>query len=215
MKIYWSLKQVPELSAQPWRNRNIVFKVCCSRHMLHAEPNRWSILAYLAVLALPSAGMALASYLLPRSEFSGLLVALAGCAGFLAGLFLHFQIAVNYLRPFLRNYVQTVEPNGVAQLEAKTARDAWRTQARADLRRPRTWLIFAGLYVATYVLVAGLMFILNLVVPHLPWISKPYVNPDPPPLITAFYCANLVPVLLVLGWIALYFGGEPKRLRKN
>jgi hypothetical protein len=83
----------------------------------------------------------------------------------------------------------------------------WRVRARADLRRPGTWLLFVGLYAGTFLLVATTMYLLNLVVPLLPWIDKPYVSPDPPPLITAFYCANLGLVALVIGGLALYILG--------
>ncbi|MGA2140579.1 MAG: hypothetical protein ABSH14_17115 [Verrucomicrobiia bacterium] len=99
--------------------------------------------------------------------------------------------------------------------ESKVRRAAWRAQARADLRRPRTWLILASLYVATFLLVAGVMFVLDLIVPHLPWISKPYVSPDPPPLVTAFYCANLVPALVIVVGLLLYCFYDPKRMESR
>jgi hypothetical protein len=99
--------------------------------------------------------------------------------------------------------------------ETKARRAAWRAQARADLRRPSTWVIFAVLYAATYVLVAVVTSTLEVVVPHLPWIPKPYVNPDPPPLVLAFRCANLIAVMLPLLWITLYFGYDPNKVRKR
>ena len=55
------------------------------------------------------------------------------------------------------------------------------------------------------------MFVLNLIVPHLPWISKPYVSTDPPPLILGFYCANLIPAMLVIAVPVLYIWGGPHR----
>ena len=96
--------------------------------------------------------------------------------------------------------------------DPKERRKAWRAQARLDLRRPWFWCFMGCLYVATFLGVAALMFILDLVVPHLPWISKPYVDPDPPPLITAFYCANLIPAMLVIAIPVLYIIGEPRRI---
>ena len=99
--------------------------------------------------------------------------------------------------------------------ETKARRAAWRAQARADLRRPRTWIIFAGLYVGTYLLVAFTIFILDWTVPFLPWIPKPYINYDPPPLVTAFYCANLVIGMSLLLMIVLYFFYDPKRMEKR
>src|ERR1035438_1761614 len=99
--------------------------------------------------------------------------------------------------------------------EAKARRAAWRAQARADLRRPRIWVIFVSLYAATYVLVALVTSSLELVVPHLPWIPKPYVNLDPPPLVLAFLCANGVAGMSPLLWIALYFGYDPSKVSKQ
>jgi hypothetical protein len=92
--------------------------------------------------------------------------------------------------------------------DAKSRRKAWRVQARKDLRRPRTWIAFASLYVATFLLVTVVAFILKIV-PDLPWISKPYVDPDPPPLVLGFYCANLIPAMLLVAIPALYaMGGQ-------
>ena len=77
--------------------------------------------------------------------------------------------------------------------------------------RPRIWIFFACLYVVTFVLVATIMFILDLVVPLLPWIPKPYDDPDPPPLVTAFYCANLIPAMLLVVVPLLYISGGTQR----
>jgi hypothetical protein len=95
--------------------------------------------------------------------------------------------------------------------ESKSRRAAWRARARADLRRPRTWIILASLYVATFLLVASVP---NLIVPHLPWISKPYVNPDPPPLVTAFYSANLVLAGTFIAGLLAYCFGDPANMTK-
>ena len=90
----------------------------------------------------------------------------------------------------------------------KSNREPWlRRYGRDQLLRPRLWIFIVCLYGATFLLVAILMFVLGWVVPHLPWISKPYVSPDPPPLVTAFYCANfvlgfilvLLPILFIVG----------------
>jgi len=90
----------------------------------------------------------------------------------------------------------------------KSASEPWhRRYGRDQLFRPQLWLFIAVLYGVSFLLVALLMFVLEWLVPHLPWISKPYVSPDPPPLITAFRCANFVlgfvavmlPVLFVVG----------------
>src|SRR5438309_5447696 len=108
MKIYWSLKQIPELAGLSRRERNIAFKAFCSQHMMHARPNRWSIAAWFAVFFLMPGSMVLARSLLEISESSDLVVALAGCAGFILGIFLHFQISANYMRRFVRDHTQTI-----------------------------------------------------------------------------------------------------------
>lgn len=80
-------------------------------------------------------------------------------------------------------------------------RQPWhRRYGREQLFRPWFWVFVAGLYAATFLIAAILMFVLSWIVPHLPWISKPYVSPDPPPFVTAFRCANFV-----LGFIGILF----------
>jgi hypothetical protein len=88
--------------------------------------------------------------------------------------------------------------------EAKERRKAWRAQARADLRRSSFWIFMACLYVTTFLLISLLMFILNLMDPYLPWIPKNHVRTDPPPLVVGFYCANLIPAMLVVAIPLLY-----------
>lgn len=81
----------------------------------------------------------------------------------------------------------------------KRKSDPWlRRYGRGQLLRLGFWIAVACVYAISFLLVAVLMFVLGWIVPHLPWIPKPYVNPDPPPLVTAFYCANFV-----LGFIAV------------
>lgn len=81
---------------------------------------------------------------------------------------------------------------GTAKLEP------WlRRYGRFELLRPRFWICVVCVYVAVFLIVAALMFVLSWLAPHLPWIPQPYINPDPPPLVTAFYCANFM-----LGFIA-------------
>jgi hypothetical protein len=89
------------------------------------------------------------------------------------------------------------------------ARKAWRAKAREELRRPRFWLLIAFLYVATFVISAALMSALDWIVPQLPWTPKPYESPDRPPVATAFYCANMIPISLLVTIPLLYFMGWP------
>ena len=90
----------------------------------------------------------------------------------------------------------------------KSNHEPWlRRYGRDELLSPKLWAVVGCLYAATFLLVAALMFLLAWVVPHLPWISKPYISPDPPPLDTALRCANfvlgfiaiLLPILFVVG----------------
>lgn len=96
--------------------------------------------------------------------------------------------------------------------KVKARRNAWRAKARADLRRPSVWIFFGCLYVAVFVLVSVLSSILSLIVPHVPWISKPYVSTDPPPLVLGFYCANLLPLTLVVFAPIAYIFPPPWRI---
>jgi hypothetical protein len=50
MKIYWTLKDVPELASLPPKERRRVHELCLRQHFLYARPSRWSMLAYAACL---------------------------------------------------------------------------------------------------------------------------------------------------------------------
>src|ERR1035437_2033271 len=81
----------------------------------------------------------------------------------------------------------------------KTKSEPWlRRYGRDQLLRPWFWIGVVCVYAVSFLLLAVLMFVLGWIVPHLPWIPKPYVSPDPPPLVTDFYCSNFV-----LGFIAV------------
>ena len=100
--------------------------------------------------------------------------------------------------------------------EEQTARRiVWRAGQRAELRRLKTWIAFGGLYITVYLLVFVTTTVLNSIVPHLPWLSKPYVDHDPPPFITAFYCANFVAAALPIGWIVDYYIYDPNKKRNE
>lgn len=84
---------------------------------------------------------------------------------------------------------------------------------RAKFLGPYLLVVIASVYAFVYLAVAGLMFVLNLIVPHLPWISKPYVSPDAPPLVTAFYCANFVLGYMVIAVPIIYIVGPQRQIR--
>src|SRR5689334_1312773 len=97
--------------------------------------------------------------------------------------------------------------------EAKERRKAWRAQARADLCRPGFWFLLACLYVFTFLLVTVMMFVFNFLGPYIPWLPQPYVSPDPPPLVAAFYCANFILAFLMICIPPLYLWGGPRKDR--
>ena len=81
---------------------------------------------------------------------------------------------------------------------------------RAKFLSPWLLVIIVGVYAAVFLAVTVLMYVLGWIVPHLPWIPKPYVSPDPPPLVTAFYCANMVGAFMVIAVPVVYILG-PRR----
>lgn len=113
--------------------------------------------------------------------------------------------------------VDELETLGLRRMDAETKarRVAWRAQARADLLRPRTWIMLVSLYAATFLAVATLMFLLDWIVPHFPWIQKPYESLDAPPLVTAFYCANAIPAFALVFGILLYCFYDPRKIEKT
>lgn len=92
---------------------------------------------------------------------------------------------------------------------AKAALKQYKATQRAQLRRPRNLAILAVFYAATYALVWLIEKSLLPILPHLPWIAKDWVNPDPPPHIVAFYCANLVAGFLFGAGVLLYIFCPP------
>jgi hypothetical protein len=93
----------------------------------------------------------------------------------------------------------------------KTKLEPWlRRYGRAELLRPWFWIVVACFYAVTFLLVAVLTFILGWIAPNLPWLPEPYVSPDPPPLVTAFYCANFVLGFFIM-WVPILFIFGPRR----
>ncbi len=105
IKIYWSLKQVPELAELTWRERNLALKQFSTRYILRARPSWSGLVAYLAPAPLIRiAGIFAARALWPFPTSIDLAEAVAACAGFFFGLFLSFQISVSRLARFLRDH---------------------------------------------------------------------------------------------------------------
>ena len=63
------------------------------------------------------------------------------------------------------------------------------------------WIPFA-FGVLTFCLVAPLMALLNLVVPHLPWIPKDH--PIEPAIETAWLCARFFTGMMLVLWVVLF-----------
>src|SRR4051794_23726945 len=93
----------------------------------------------------------------------------------------------------------------------KPNREPWHLRfGRAKFLHPRLLVVFGIVYGTIFLIVAALMYILNWLGPHLPWLSKPYISPDPPPLVTAFYSANLIGGFTAFMALVVYLGG-PRR----
>jgi len=98
----------------------------------------------------------------------------------------------------------------------KTKAEPWRLRfGRAKFLRPRLLLYVAGAYAVIFLLVAVVTYVLGWVAPRLPWLSKPYISPDPPPLLTAFYCANLVLGFMIVSVVVVYIVGPDRRIRRS
>jgi hypothetical protein len=104
MKIYWSLKQVPELADLSPKRRRRAHDACMRKYFFEAPLTRWSRFAF--VLFLVSIGLPLFIY---EEGFSGRhsLVVLFGvvAGGIQAGWFLMEQLAIPIIRPFYHQFI--------------------------------------------------------------------------------------------------------------
>src|SRR6266852_1909082 len=109
MKIYWRLKDVPELAPLAPKERRRVHELCLRRHFLYTRPKRRSIAAYIACL---SCGISVGvlgifgSSLLARVGVSdcGWCSFVALIFGMMLGWFLFTRIAIPSLRPFYTEF---------------------------------------------------------------------------------------------------------------
>ncbi len=109
MKIYWSLKSVPELSELPRKQRRHVHEQCLQLHFFRARATARSLLAFLACLAVSAAcvslGVIVCSWIgIPWSLWDTLAPALVG---FECGRFVLSRIAIPVLRPFYGEFIET------------------------------------------------------------------------------------------------------------
>jgi hypothetical protein len=102
MPIFWSLKQIPELSGLSPQQRRLVFGTCYRRHMFSAPITFWSVTACVLALILWLGAAALTGPILDWDDYRGLLLVLLGVA---SGWFILSRTAMNHLRPFYRRYL--------------------------------------------------------------------------------------------------------------
>jgi hypothetical protein len=96
MNVYWSLKQIPELSGRSWQERRNGFRRFRS-HTFRARVDRWSITAWVAPILIVW-GSAFASSFL--SDVPGACVLAVGGLG---AIWLHFLVMVNHMGRCLRS----------------------------------------------------------------------------------------------------------------
>ena len=107
MKIYWTLKDVPELAALPPKERRRVHELCLRQHFLYARPTRRSVLAYAACLICAILVGVLGGDLLRLLSGRESLWFTVGAMniGMMMGWGLFSRIAIPSLRPFYGGFI--------------------------------------------------------------------------------------------------------------
>src|SRR3989442_211695 len=106
MKIYWRLKEVPELAPLAPKERRRVHEICLRRHFLCARPTPRSVAAFVALLSCGIAVGILGTALLARVGASDPLWNIAAMTiGGMLGWFLLTQISLPSLRPHYTEYL--------------------------------------------------------------------------------------------------------------
>ena len=108
MKIYWSLRNVPELASLAPADRRSVHDACLRRYFLGAPAMRRSLIAYLMMILCPAALVGLTASVLHAFRVTApvWLIALIAAAGAMLGHFVFSRIAVAHLRQFYQDYIQ-------------------------------------------------------------------------------------------------------------
>jgi hypothetical protein len=109
MKIYWSLRDVPELAPLSPAERIRIHEACLNRHFFKAQVTRTSLTAFIVMLILcPVALVALMTWMI--QIFGGTtplwLIFLTMVVGATLGRFVFSRIAVAHLRQFYSEYIQ-------------------------------------------------------------------------------------------------------------
>ena len=111
MKIYWTLKSVPELASLTRKQRCRVHEQCLRRHFWYAGPTWRSVVGYSAFI-FTVAGFVLAGESILRlfgvghSFWTTVVCAFIGAV---VGSFVISQIAISMLRPFYQEFIETCE----------------------------------------------------------------------------------------------------------
>jgi len=108
MKIFWRLKDVPELAPLVPEERRRVHEVCLRRHFLCTRPTPRSAAAFVALLGCGISVGILGTALLARVGASDPLwnIAAMTCGGML-GWFLFTRIAMPSLRPHYTEFIES------------------------------------------------------------------------------------------------------------
>jgi hypothetical protein len=108
MKIYWSLRNVPELAPLAPADRKRVHEACLRRYFWHAPVTRRSLVAYLMLILCPAALVGLTSWLVQAfgGTTSTWMLVLILIAGGTLGHFVFSRIATAHLRRFYSDYIQ-------------------------------------------------------------------------------------------------------------
>jgi hypothetical protein len=105
MRVYWSLKRVPELALLGKRDRRRVHESCFRRYWLNAPLNKRSLAAYFAMMVYIPAVTILGCALLDGLPGSGWHALIAMSAGMYSGWYCFTRVAISHLRPFYRDYI--------------------------------------------------------------------------------------------------------------
>ena len=107
MKIYWTLKDVPELASLPPKERRRVHELCLRQYFLYARPTRRSMSAYagclLCVILVGVLGVDLLRFLSGKESLWFSVAAMT--IGMMLGWGLFSRIAIPSLRPFYGRFV--------------------------------------------------------------------------------------------------------------
>jgi hypothetical protein len=108
MRVYWSLKSVPELAALTRKERRRVHEECLRRYFLHGPASCRSITAFLAHIFICACCLVVSISIFGgfgmKPNFWVFLASAFICAP--VGMFVFSRVAIPYLRPFYREFIE-------------------------------------------------------------------------------------------------------------